>query len=340
MAAKRKYWGFVTPMPGATLGEVAGQCEAMGLVGLWAPQLYGSPFVPLAAAAMATSSLKLGTGVALAFTRSPLETACSALDLDAISGGRAVLGIGPSTRWWNESWYGVEYGKPLAHLREAVTIVRMILRDGASGKLGKWKGEYYDLDLDRFELLSPPTRADVPIYLPALFENAIGMAGEIADGLAGHPIWCEQWILEKLNPNLARGLEKSGRKRSDLDFNAWLYVAPGANKKECIEDARATVIFYSLLEQYERYFAECGFGAEARAIAAASKAKDEAAMRRACSDEMVEKFVIVGSPDEVRRRVDRIAEVADSFALGAPNHGLSIEKIGAYNQAIAQAFYL
>ena len=70
-------------------------------------------------------------------------------------------------------------------------------------------------------------------------------------------------ILEKLNPNLARGLEKSGRERSDFDLNAWLYVAPGANKKECIEDARATVIFYSLLEQYERYFAECGFGAEA-----------------------------------------------------------------------------
>jgi alkanesulfonate monooxygenase SsuD/methylene tetrahydromethanopterin reductase-like flavin-dependent oxidoreductase (luciferase family) len=269
MAITRKYWEVVTPMPGAMLGEIARQCEAMGLVGLWAPQLYGSPFVPLAAAAMATSSLKLGTGVALAFTRSPLETACSVLDLDAISGGRAVLGIGPSTRWWNESWYGVEYGKPLAHLRETVTIVRMILREGASGRLGKWKGEYSDLDFDRFQLLFPPVRADVPIYLPALFENAIGLAGEIADGLVGHPIWCEQWILDKVNPNLAHGIGKSGRKRSDVDFNAALYVAPGANSKERLEDARATVIFYSLLEQYERYFAACGFGAEARAIAAA-----------------------------------------------------------------------
>jgi alkanesulfonate monooxygenase SsuD/methylene tetrahydromethanopterin reductase-like flavin-dependent oxidoreductase (luciferase family) len=63
-------------------------------------------------------------------------------------------------------------------------------------------------------------------------------------------------------------------------------------------------------------------------------------MRRACTDEMVEKFVIVGSPDEVRRRVDRSAGVADSFALAAPSHGLSPEKIAAYNQAIAQAFYV
>src|SRR6185503_1395276 len=117
---KRKYWGLVPPMPAAMLTGACRQIEAAGLEGIWVPQLWSPPFLALGAAAVCTERVKLGSGVALALVRSPLETACAALDLDLISGGRAVLGIGPSVRWWNESWYGVEYGKPIPHLRAAV----------------------------------------------------------------------------------------------------------------------------------------------------------------------------------------------------------------------------
>lgn len=340
MATKRRYWGLISPMPAAALAEVAKQYEALGLEGLWAPQLWGPPFVPLAAAAMATSRVKLGTGVALAFTRSPLETASAALDLDAISGGRCVLGIGPSVRWWNEDWYGVHYGKPIPHLRETIQVVRTLIRDGHSGRLEKWQGEYYRLNLDRFQTLAPPVRTDIPVYVPALYETAIRVAGEIGDGLPSHPIWSEKWIVERVAPNLAKGLAKAGRKRSDFDLNIWLWVATGPERKQCIEDARATVIFYALHKQYERFFAECGFGTQARAIAEASDRKDAAAMARNCPDEMVETFVVVGTADEVRARVDRVAAIADSFTLCAPISGLPPEKIGEYTQRIAQTFYL
>ncbi|MGH7857397.1 MAG: LLM class flavin-dependent oxidoreductase, partial [Candidatus Binatia bacterium] len=185
---KRRYWGLVTPMPAPALAEVAKQYEALGLEGLWAPQLYGPPFVPLAAAAMVTSRVKLGSGVALAFVRSPLETASAALDLDAISGGRCVLGVGPSVQWWNEDWYGVHYGKPIPHLREAVKVIRMIVEKGHTGELGRFDGEYYRLNLDRFRTFAPPPRPRIPIYVPALYELAIRVAGEIADGLPSHPI--------------------------------------------------------------------------------------------------------------------------------------------------------
>lgn len=102
MTTKQRYWGLLPPLPATALAEAAQQAEAMGLEGLWAIQLHGSAFLPLAGAAMVTIRLKLGTGVALAFTRSPLETACTALDLDLISGGRLVLGIGPTLRFFNE----------------------------------------------------------------------------------------------------------------------------------------------------------------------------------------------------------------------------------------------
>src|SRR5438270_2731356 len=123
MQDNRRYWGVLSPLNAPVLSAIVKGAEQMGLEGLWAPQLYGPPFVPLAAAAMASERLKLGSGVALAFTRSPLETALSAIDLDTVSNGRAVLGLGTSLKWWNEEWHGVTYGKPLKHLREVVATV-------------------------------------------------------------------------------------------------------------------------------------------------------------------------------------------------------------------------
>src|SRR5260221_11867841 len=132
---KRKYWGVVPPLPAPILTEAVKQCEAIGLEGVWVPQLWSPPFLALGAAAVLSARLKLGSGVALAFVRSPLETACAALDLDLISGGRAVLGIGPSVRWWNGDLYGGHYGKPIPHLREAVKLIRLIVAKGHTGEL-------------------------------------------------------------------------------------------------------------------------------------------------------------------------------------------------------------
>src|SRR5262245_48517604 len=134
---KRKFWGLVPPMPAAMLTEVCKQTEALGLEGLWVPQLWSPPFRALGAAAVSATRMKLGSGVALAFVRRPLETACAALYLDLISGCRAVLCIGPSVQSWNESWYGVHYGKPIPHLREAVKVIRTIIARGHTGELGR-----------------------------------------------------------------------------------------------------------------------------------------------------------------------------------------------------------
>lgn len=339
MSKTPRFWTVIPPLPAKTLGHMAKDAEDMGLEGLWALQLFGSAFVPLAAATMTTDRIKLGTGVAQAFARSPLETACTALDLDFINGGRTVLGLGPTLRWWNEDWHGVHYGKPIPHMREAIEVIRMIIGKGHTGELGKWEGEYYTLNLDGFKTQYPPVRTEIPIYLPALYETATRVAGEIADGVAGHAMWCEQFILNQVKTQVAKGLTKAGKERSGFDLNIWQFVAPGADKKQCIQDARRTVAFYASFSQYERYFSACGFGDEARAVSQAAGAKDDAAMLKACTDAMVEKFALVGPIDDIRARVGRMAEVADSFTLCVPFYGLTEAQVGEYNQRIAQAFY-
>jgi alkanesulfonate monooxygenase SsuD/methylene tetrahydromethanopterin reductase-like flavin-dependent oxidoreductase (luciferase family) len=340
MPKQKKYWGVVQPMPAEMLAGACQQYESIGLEGLWVPQLWGPPFTTLAASAMVTKRVKLGSGVALAFTRSPLETASAARDLDAISGGRAVLGIGTSIRWWNESWYGASYGKPIPHLREAVKVVRLLIAKGHTGELGKWEGEYYQLDFTHMKFLSPPTRTEIPIYLPAIYEAPCRVAGEIAEGLASHPIWCEPWITGPVPKAIEQGLAKAGRKRADFDYNVWLFLAPGPNKKECLDDARSTVAFYAQFDQYTKFFEATGFGDEARAIVKAGQAGDKAGMLRACPDRMVDHYSICGPIDEVRARIEKIWTVADSITPMVAFYDLPVEKLLAYNARIAEALFV
>src|SRR5258708_25868841 len=89
-----KYWELIQAMPAAELTRRMREFEDLGLVGAWVSQLFSPPFPTLAAAAMASARLMIGSGVALAFSRSPVETALNALDLDRISGGRMGPGIG------------------------------------------------------------------------------------------------------------------------------------------------------------------------------------------------------------------------------------------------------
>ena len=103
---KRKYWGFVRPMPASILVALAKQAEDRGMQGLFAPQVYGPPFLPLATAAAVTERVQLASGIAIAATRSPFETAMAALDLDQISGGRFILGLGASVLSWSRGVFG------------------------------------------------------------------------------------------------------------------------------------------------------------------------------------------------------------------------------------------
>ena len=340
MKNDRRYWGVLSPLPAPVLEQVVRQSEELDLEGVWTPQLYGPPFAPLAAAAMVSRKLKLGTGVALAFTRSPLETALSAIDLDIISAGRAVLGLGTSLRWWNEDWHGVSYGKPIEHLREVVRMVREIIAGAHSGKLGAIEGKYHKLDLRLFKTVSPPTRPSIPIYLPAVFESAVRLAGDVADGLVGHPIWSAHWIHEQVKNSLDAALKNAKRNSRDFDLNIWAWVSIDKDRKRAIDDARGTVAFYAAFEQYEKYFAAHGFGAEARKVCTAAQRDDSAAMLKAVPDEMVKTFAIAGTPDDARARVEDLWLTADSLTLAAPFYFIDGMKVAGYQQAIAQTFYL
>ncbi len=339
MAEKRKYWGTASPMPAPMLAAQAKQLEAMGLEGVFAPQVYGPPFIPLAVAAGATTSLKLASGIALAFARSPFETAVAAMDMDTVSGGRFVLGLGTSVRSWSEGFFGMPYGKPVEHLREVIEIVRLVVGKSHTGELTRYDGKYHQLDFSEFQPLRTPLRTHIPIWVAGLRQPLLRLGAEVADGVIGHPIWSIEWATTRVIDDIEAGLKKAGRQRSDLEFNAWLFVAPNHDRRQAIEDARATVAFYAGVEQYEPYFAAHGFGSEARALQEGVKRGDYLSVKHLVTDEMAQTFVVCGTPDEVKARVEKIWDVVDSVSLMPPAYALAPEQLMAYAATTAQLFY-
>ena len=335
-----RYWGTLSAnFPGELLIAMARNYEEAGMEGVFAPQVYGPPFVPLAAAAAVTQRVKLATGIALAFVRSPFETAMAAMDLDRLSGGRFILGLGTSVRSWSEGFFGMPYDQPLGRLREVVTIIRSVIQKGHTGELRSFRGRHYTLDLREFQPLAQPLRTQIPIWIAALRQPLVRLGAEIGDGVIGHPIWSVRWATTKAQEALKEGLDRAGKQRDDVDLNLWFFVAPNRDRRQSVEDARATVAFYGGAAQYEEYFAAHGFRDEARKLQAGVQAGDYLSVARLVPDEMAETFVVCGTPDEVKEKLEPAWDVADSLCLNPPVYGLAPEAVMGYTAAIAETFY-
>ncbi len=339
MSSKRKFWTVVAPGPAPVIEMQARMAEQAGLEGIFSPQVYGPPFIPLAAAAMVTQKVRLASGIAIAFTRSPVETALSAIDLDRLSGGRFTLGLGTSVKSWSEGIFGGTYGKPLEQMREVVQIVRKVVAGAHEGKLGRFEGKYYDLDFSAMSPTSPPVRTDIPVWIAALRGPLISLAAEIGDGVIGHYIWSVDWLQKKMPEYLAQGLKRGGRQRGDIEFNAWLPAAISNDRADAINDARPTVAFYAGVPQYEEYFAAHGFREEAKRLQDALAKGGLAAASPLVPDEMAQTFVLCGTADEVRAKLEPVWDVVDSVTLAPPAYALPTEKLIAYATAIGATFY-
>jgi len=330
----RKFWGVLPVMDGASLTGIAQQAEGAGYEGLFAIQVYGPPFIPLAVAAAATSTLKIATGIAIAAARSPFETAMASIDLDRISNGRFTLGLGSSVSAWTSGVFGAPEYKPVTHMRDTVNAVRHIVK-GAHCGLEPYDGAYYKADYKALKRTEPPVREEIPIWVAALREKLTRLGAEIGDGVIGHPMWSVEWTTDEMNPAILNSLQSAGRARSEIEVNIWPWVAINDNETEAINDGRATIAFYASMDQYESFFAAHGFEKEARDCQAclAEDGHSDNALDKV-PDEMVTAFVAVGSRDKVLQKIEPMWGVADSMCPTPPLWSLPPEKVGFYVEAI------
>lgn len=335
VGADRRYWGALPVMPGQQLLDTAKLMEDVGYTGVFAFQVFGPPFIPLAVAAAATTRLQVASGIAIAGTRSPFETAMAALDVDRISGGRFILGLGSSAPTWTQDIFGTPAYKPIAHLRDTVAAVRHIIA-GAHKGLQPYEGEYFKATFKELKPTDPPVRTEIPIWVAAMREKLLRMGVEVADGVIGHPMWSSNWAVNEMGPVIDDALGKCGRERSSLEVNVWPWMAINNDRKQAIEDARGTVGFYASASVYDSFFDAHGFLAEAKACQGEIKqGVDVEALKKHVPDEMVETFAACGPMDEVAEKVEPYWKIADSMCPTPPIWGLPEEKVQSYGQALA-----
>lgn len=322
-----------------TLIERAKMAESVGMDGLWAEHLNATPFVSLAAVAAETKRMTLGTSIALAFTRSPLETALTALDMDAITNGRFILGLGSGVQRLVERWHGVEYGKAVPHLKEVVQSVRLIMQKAHTGEPMKYEGKYCNVNIVGWTRPMKPVRDEIPIYLAGVQAGMARLAGEVAQGLLGHIIWSPFWIKDVIFPNIEIGLKRSGRKRSDIQLMVPLVVIISKDRKEARHDARNEVAFFATVRTYQPLFEAHGFGDVTTKIQETFRAEGHGEkVTSLVTEEMIDAFTVVGTVDDVQKRIAQFTDLVDGIMVEVPGFHMENDKTEDYRKAIFETF--
>ena len=316
---------------------IARRAEEAGFDSVWAPEFHNhSGPLALAAAAAVTERIELGTAIAWAFGRSPLLTAVTALDLDEMSGGRFVLGLGTGTRRMRTDWLGAPAEKPATRLRETMAAVRAVW-DAATAGAVDYEGELVQLKVRPYGRTGQ-VRPRIPIYVAAVNEGMTRMAGRVADGVVAHPMATARYIGEVMRPAIAEGAAAEDRSPDDVAIADWVLIAISADRDQAREDAKRQIAFHATVRTYDAILDLHGFTEVAARIRELWKSFDLAGMTALVTDEMLDVMAVAGTPDECRAALEQRSRSADRLLLGAPVVATDADRIRAYHDAIVETF--
>jgi probable F420-dependent oxidoreductase len=272
--------------------------ESLGYESAWVAEGHGGDqFAILAACAMRTSRITLGTSISSVFVRTAPTIAMAASSVADLCNGRFILGLGSSHKRQVGPEHGVQYSKPLTRTRETAAIVRSLLHDGQVQFAGQ------TIRIENFDLWYTPRQRNIPLYLSALFAKGIALCGEIADGI----ILTRSTLntAEPVRTQLAEAARRAGREPGRIEITTLLPTAVGETRNAAYAMLRPGLAFYAgFFPRYNRLMAEHGFAAEAAAIADAWSRGDRQATERAVSDAMIGATSIAGTPRDCRARLE------------------------------------
>jgi probable F420-dependent oxidoreductase len=300
---------------------------------VWAPEFHNhTGGLVLAAAAPRTRTVELGTAIAWAFARSPLLTAVTALDLDEMSNGRYILGLGTGTRRMRTDWLAAPAERPARRLRETIEAVRAVWAASEGGAV-VYEGELVKLSVRPYGRAGQ-VRPSIPIFVAAVNEGMARTAGAVADGVVSHPMATARYIDEVMRPAIAEGANREGRAAAAVEVADWLVVAASDDPDQAREDAKRQIAFHATVRTYDGILALHGFMDVAAQIRELWRSFDLAGMTRLVTDEMA----AAGTPDECRQMVDARRPSADRLLLGAPVVATDPGRMREYHEAILETF--
>jgi len=297
--------------------------EKTGYGCLWTSETQHDPFLPLAVAATATTSIKLGTSIAVTFPRSPMILAYTAWDIQKASNGRFILGLGSQVRAHNERRFSVKFESPGPKLREVVLALRAIWDCWQKGTALRFKGEFYHFDLmTPFFNPGPISHPEIPIFIAGVNQYMCRMAGEVCDGLHVHPFHTAKYLRDYVQPAVAEGLRQPGRSRGDFTYVTAAFAVIGEDEAERAknrEAVRQQVAFYASTRTYAPVLEAHGWDGISAELHQRSLEGDWRGMARLITDEMLADIAVTGTSSEIGRKLrDRYAGLLDRISLYLP----------------------
>ncbi len=312
-----------TPLRINEFGSGAAMAEECGLDAVLVEETKDDPFQLLALGAAATTTIGLGTSVAMAFPRSPTVVAMSAWSLQKLSRGRFVLGLGTQVRAHVERRYGFGWHAPAPWIRDYVHALRAVWDCWQHGTQLDHKGPHYQLDL-MVPLFNPGPidHPHIPVHIAAVGPNMCAVAGEVADGVRLHPVCNTRYIDEVVAPALALGASRVNRDVTALEvcMKPLIGTAPdNATLAKVAETVRARVAFYLSTPSYRQTFELLGWGDVARKASQLSREQKWDDLPKLVTDEMLHTVATIATYDQIAEAlVDRYATRVNRIEFSIP----------------------
>jgi probable F420-dependent oxidoreductase len=308
----------------ADMAERARELETLGYDGLITAETSHDPFLPIAIAAEHTDRIELGTGIAVAFARSPMTLASTAWDLNLYSKGRFLLGLGSQIQAHITKRFSMPWSHPAARMRELVLAMRAIWSSWQDGTKLDFRGEFYTHTLMTPFFNPGPNQYGPPkVLLAAVGEKMTEVAGEVCDGIIIHGFTTERYVREVTLPAVERGLAKSGRARSDFQVSGPLFVVTGATEQEmkAAETAvKQQIAFYGSTPAYRGVLDLHGWGDLQPQLNTLSKQGKWVEMGELITPDILDAFAVTAEqPEDIATELaKRYSGVVDRLSFYAP----------------------
>ena len=304
-------------------GRHAQEQEAAGYSGIWTAETANDPFFPLLLAAEHTSTIELGTSIAVAFARNPMVTANIGYDLNKFSKGRFVLGLGSQIKPHITKRFSMPWSHPAARMREFVLAMRAVWDCWNEDAPLNFRGEYYTHTLMTPFFNPGPSEYGAPrVFLAGVGELMTEVAGEVCDGFICHGFTTEKYLREVTLPALARGRAKAGKTMEGFEIVGPSFVVTGGDEAELAAakvGTRQQIAFYGSTPAYRAVLDIHGWGGLQDELNSMSKMGKWAEMGTLIDDEVLNTFAVVGEPEHIAPELNhRYGDVIQRISFYTP----------------------
>ena len=302
---------------------VAASLERAGYDGVWTAEMATNPFFPLLRAAESTTTVDLGTSIAVAFARNPMDMAVMSNDLQRFSKGRFILGLGSQIEAHITRRFSMPWSKPAARMEEFIAAMRAIWTAWQDGSKLDFRGDFYQHTL-MTPFFNPGAHefGQPRVFLAAVGPRMTEVAGRSCDGVFLHGFTTRHYFDTITMPAVVEGLASAGRSRSDIELAIPAFVVTGTNEAEMANSAantRRQIAFYGSTPAYRGVLAAHGWEDIGPELNRMSKENRWAEMGTIIDDDMLAAFAVVAEPDRLASAlIKRWGDSIDRLSFYAP----------------------